>query len=74
MITTTTTTTTASHVQTNSSIPVTGTARTVPEAIDALLEVGKKRGYVTWEEMNEILPDNAVNPNQLEKILMRIPA
>ncbi len=69
---TTTTTTTVSHVQTNSSIPVTGTARTVPEAIDALLEVGKKRGYVTWEEMNEILPDNAVDPNQLEKILMRL--
>ena len=69
---TTTTTTTQSHVQTNSSIPVTGTARTVPEAIDALLEVGKKRGYVTWEEMNEILPDNAVDPNELEKILMRL--
>ena len=43
----------------------------VKEALDELLALGRKRGYVTWDEMNEILPDEAVDPNQLEMILMR---
>jgi len=41
-------------------------------AIDALLERGKKAGYVTWEEMNEILPDDAIEPSQLEMIMLRL--
>ena len=41
-------------------------------AVDELLERGKKRGYVTWEEMNEILPDDAIEPAQLELIMMRL--
>jgi RNA polymerase primary sigma factor len=41
-------------------------------AVDELLERGKKRGYVTWEEMNEVLPDDAIDPAQLEIIMMRL--
>jgi RNA polymerase primary sigma factor len=41
-------------------------------AVDELLELGKERGYVTWEEMNEILPDDAIDPVQLEMIMMRL--
>ncbi len=41
-------------------------------AVDQLLELGKTRGYVTWEEMNEILPDDAIDPSQLEVIMMRL--
>ena len=41
-------------------------------AVDQLLELGKKRGYVTWEEMNAILPDEAVDPHQLELILLKL--
>ncbi len=40
-------------------------------AVDELLERGKKRGYVTWEEMNERLPDEAVSPDKLEMIMVR---
>jgi RNA polymerase primary sigma factor len=44
----------------------------VQAAVDELLERGKARGYVTWEEMNEILPDDAIDPAQLEIIMMRL--
>jgi len=43
----------------------------VEEAVQRLLEMGRLRGYVTWEEMNGILPDDAVDPTQLETILLR---
>ena len=41
-------------------------------AVEELLARGTKRGYVTWEEMNEILPDNAIDPTQLEIVLMNL--
>ncbi|MEK6675444.1 MAG: RNA polymerase sigma factor RpoD [Planctomycetota bacterium] len=44
----------------------------IQRAIEDLVERGKKRGFVTWEEMNEILPDDAVEPTQLEMILSRL--
>ncbi len=44
----------------------------IQAAIDELLARGKARGYVTWEEMNEILPDDAIDPTQLEVIMMRL--
>jgi len=44
----------------------------IANAVQALLERGKKAGYVTWEEMNELLPDDAIEPGQLEMILMRL--
>ena len=44
----------------------------IQAAVEELLSRGKKRGYVTWEEMNEILPDDAIDPSQLEMILMRL--
>ncbi len=46
--------------------------RPIEAAIEELISLGKKRGYVTWEEMNSILPDNAVDPNELEAILLRL--
>ena len=44
----------------------------VQAAVDELLSMGKKRGYVTWEEMNAILPDAAIEPSQLEIVMMRL--
>ncbi len=41
-------------------------------AVDELMELGRRRGFVTWEEMNTILPDEAVDPNQLELVLLRL--
>ena len=49
-----------------------GVSDPIEAAIDALLELGKSRGYVTWEEMNEILPDDAIDPAQLELIMMQL--
>ncbi len=42
----------------------------IEAAVSDLLERGRKRGYVTWEEMNERLPDEAVSPDKLEMIML----
>ncbi|MCK6455732.1 MAG: RNA polymerase sigma factor RpoD [Phycisphaerae bacterium] len=44
----------------------------VETSVNELVTRGKKRGYVTWEEMNEILPDEAVLPERLEAILVKL--
>ena len=44
----------------------------IQAAVDELIELGKKQGYVTWEVMNEILPDDAIDPSQLEITMMRL--
>jgi RNA polymerase primary sigma factor len=41
-------------------------------AVDELVQRGKGRGFVTWEEMNEVLPDDAIDPAQLEMVMMRL--
>ena len=38
-------------------------------SLQALITAGKGCGYVTWEQMNEILPDEAVTPDKLELIM-----
>jgi len=44
------------------------------DAVDAsvtkLIAKGKQRGYVTYEEMNDDLPDEAVSPDRLDSLLM----
>jgi RNA polymerase primary sigma factor len=40
--------------------------------IKALIEKGKKRGYLTYEEMNEQLPEEAVTPTRLDNLLMAL--
>ncbi len=37
-----------------------------------LIERGKKKGYLTYEEMNEELPDEAVTPSRLDNLLMTL--
>jgi RNA polymerase primary sigma factor len=48
----------------------------VGDALDArikkLIAKGKERGYVTYEEMNEDLPDEPVSPDRLDSILMAL--
>ena len=39
-------------------------------AVKNLIAKGKKRGYVTYEEINEELPDEAVSPNKLDSLLI----
>jgi RNA polymerase primary sigma factor len=47
-----------------------------PEEVDlrvqALLDLGMSRGYLTYEELNERLPDEVVSPDKLDSLLMMI--
>ena len=44
-----------------------------PEAqIKALIQLGESRGYLTYEEMNDGLPDEVVSPDRLDRILMTL--
>ena len=46
-------------------------AEAIEKCVTELLELGNKRGYITWEEINEAIPDEAVSFDKLEMILMR---
>ncbi|HUN79911.1 MAG TPA: RNA polymerase sigma factor RpoD [Phycisphaerae bacterium] len=41
-------------------------------SISELIAKGKLRGYLTWEELNDALPDEASLPDRLELILQRL--
>ena len=51
---------------------VTSTEDAIELAVITLVELGKKYGYLTWEQLNEALPDEAVSPDHLEAVLLRI--
>ncbi|MCA9245264.1 MAG: sigma-70 family RNA polymerase sigma factor, partial [Phycisphaerales bacterium] len=40
--------------------------------VNELIVVGEKRGYLTWEELNEALPDEAISPERIDSIINRI--
>src|SRR5688500_11021614 len=40
--------------------------------VQILLDLGKSRGYLTYEELNEKLPDEVVSPDKLDTLLMMI--
>ncbi len=44
-------------------------AEDTEQLIKALIARGRKRGFLTYEEMNDALPDDAVSPSRLERIL-----
>ncbi len=44
----------------------------IEQSVIKLMTLGKDRGYVTWEEMNNLLPDEAVEPTELEIIVMKL--
>ena len=39
------------------------------QLIKTLVAKGKKKGFLTYEEINESLPDDAVSAKRLEKLL-----
>ncbi len=41
-------------------------------SVKTLIARGKERGYLTYEEMNEELPDEAVSPEQIDTLLMTL--
>jgi RNA polymerase primary sigma factor len=42
----------------------------VDEGLKALLESGKQKGYLTYSQVNDYLPDDAVNPEKLDQLLL----
>jgi RNA polymerase primary sigma factor len=40
------------------------------EGLKALLDQGKEKGYLTYSQVNDYLPDDAVNPEKLDQMLM----
>ena len=43
-----------------------------PKGTKKLIELGKKRGHLTYEEINEMLPVNVVSSEQIDDILMML--
>ena len=46
--------------------------KTIEQVIQTLIDEGKKRGYLTYEEMNNRLPEDTVSPAELDKILSKL--
>ncbi len=44
----------------------------IEQSVNELIERAKARKYLTWEELNETLPDEAISPEKLESVLNRI--
>ncbi|MGE3316154.1 MAG: RNA polymerase sigma factor RpoD [Planctomycetaceae bacterium] len=42
------------------------------ETLNNLLVVGRKQGYLTFTQVNDYLPDEAVNPEKLDNLLMSL--
>ncbi len=40
--------------------------------VEQLIELGRSRGYLTWEELNDRLPDDSVAPEKLDQLLLTL--
>src|SRR3954447_7893752 len=40
------------------------------EGLKTLLDTGKDKGYLTYSQVNDYLPDDAVNPEKLDQLLL----
>ncbi|MDP6107114.1 MAG: RNA polymerase sigma factor region1.1 domain-containing protein, partial [Candidatus Brocadiia bacterium] len=52
--------------QTEGKAPVPG------EEIKALIDRGQEKGYLTYEEMNDLLPEDVVSPEYIDEILLAL--
>src|ERR1700689_2684958 len=44
----------------------------IDEGLKTLLDSGKEKGYLTYSQVNDYLPDDAVNPEKLDQLLMHL--
>ena len=49
-----------------------GSQEEADKRVQFLLDLGTSRGFLTYEELNEKLPDEVVSPDKLDSLLMRI--
>jgi RNA polymerase primary sigma factor len=40
--------------------------------VKSLIETGKERGFVTYDELNKVLPDDIVSPDKLDAVLQKL--
>ncbi len=44
----------------------------IDQTLQWLVEQGKQRGYLTYEELNDALPDETVSPEKIDRVLVRL--
>src|SRR5437867_4683537 len=44
----------------------------IDEGLKTLVDAGKSKGYLTFDQVNEYLPDEAVNPDKLDNLLLAL--
>src|SRR3954467_15631390 len=49
-----------------------GSPEEAENRVRILLDLGTSRGFLTYEELNEKLPDEVVSPAKLDSLLMKI--
>src|SRR5271167_3397399 len=49
-----------------------GSQEEADKRVRDLLDLGTSRGFLTYEELNEKLPDEVVSPDKLDSLLMMI--
>src|SRR5678810_1181726 len=49
-----------------------GSQEEADKRVGILLDLGTSRGFLTYEELNEKLPDEVVSPDKLDSLLMMI--
>ncbi|MGL5097176.1 MAG: RNA polymerase sigma factor region1.1 domain-containing protein, partial [Planctomycetia bacterium] len=42
------------------------------ESLKSLVEIGKRKGYLTYSQVNDALPDDATSPEKLDQLLMTL--
>src|SRR5438552_13068875 len=47
-----------------------GLMEKIDEGLKALLESGKEKGYLTYSQVNDHLPDDDANPEKIDQLLM----
>ncbi len=40
--------------------------------VEHLVKLGSKRGFITYDEMNNVLPDEIIEPDRMDKLLIRL--
>ena len=41
-------------------------------AIKLLIEKGKEKGFLTYDELNDLLPEETVSPEKIDKVLVTL--
>ena len=48
------------------------TAEQYSEQIEQLMELGRTQGYLTFAEINDLLPEDAIDPEYYDKLLQTL--